>query len=105
MGLRGTLSADGDAEADCKSPSQKAGPCPDHPQRMSLLRRAAGIILTVMGWYLVLVVAFVLPYVLAHFDYTHMDVIGGLVVLSLDVAVVVALAVFLMRSGRRLRAK
>jgi hypothetical protein len=72
---------------------------------MSLLRRAAGITLTAMGWYLVLAVALILPYVLAHFDYTHWDVIGGLLVLSLYVAVVVALAVFFVRSGRRLRAK
>jgi len=35
---------------------------------MSLLRRAAGITLTVMGWWLVLAVAFVMPYVLAQFD-------------------------------------
>jgi hypothetical protein len=72
---------------------------------MSLLRRAAGITLAVMGWYLVLAVALILPYVLAHFDYTHWDVVGGLPVLSLYVAVVVALAVFSIRSGRRLRAK
>ena len=78
---------------------------PDNPPRMSLLRRAAGITLTVMGWYLVLAVALVLPVVLAHFDYTHWDVIGGLLVLSLYVAVVVALAVYLLRPGRRLRAK
>jgi hypothetical protein len=60
---------------------------------MSLLRRAAGNTLTVMGWYLVLAVALSLPYVLAHFDYTHWDVIGGLLVPSLDVAAVLALAV------------
>ena len=58
-----------------------------------------------MGWYIVFAVTLILPYVLAHFDYTHWDVIGGLLVLSLYVAVVVALAVFLIRSGRRLRAK
>ena len=46
-----------------------------------------------MGWYLVLAVALILPYVLAHFDYTHRDVIGGLLVPSLYVAVVLALAV------------
>ena len=60
---------------------------------MSLLRRAAGITLTVMGWYLVLAVALSLPYVVAHFDYTHWDVIDGLLVSSLYVAVVLALAV------------
>ena len=46
-----------------------------------------------MGWYLVLAVALSLPYVLAHFDCTHWDVIDGLLVSSLYVAVVLALAV------------
>jgi hypothetical protein len=40
-----------------------------------------------------LAVALSLPYVLAHFDYTHWDVISGLLVPSLYVAVVLALAV------------
>jgi hypothetical protein len=70
-----------------------------------LFSEAAGVTLTVMGWYIVLAVALILPYVLAHFDYTHLDVIGGLLVLSLYVGVVVTLAVLLMRFGRRLRAK
>lgn len=91
--------------ADCRSPSQGPVLGTDNPPGMSLPRRAAGIMLAVMGWYLVLAVALILPYVLAHFDYTHWDVVGGLLVLSLYVAVVVALAVFLIRSGRRLRAK
>jgi hypothetical protein len=90
---------------DYRSPSQEAGSDADDPPRMSLLRRAAGITLTVMGWWLVLVIAIVLPYVLAQFDYTHSDVIGGLLVLILYVGVVVALALLLMRYGRRLRAK
>lgn len=70
-----------------------------------LFSEAAGVTLTVMGWYIVLAVALILPYVLAHFDYTHLDVTGGLLVLSLYVGVVVTLAVLLMRFGRRLRAK
>ena len=72
---------------------------------MSLLRRAAGITLTAMGWWLVLAVVIVLASVLPRFDYTHWDVIGGLLVLTLYVVVVVALAVLLMRFGRRLRAR
>jgi hypothetical protein len=72
---------------------------------MSLLRRAAGITLTVMGWWLVLAIVIVLASVLPRFDYTHWDVIGGLPVLMLYVGVVMALAVLLMRYGRRLRAK
>jgi hypothetical protein len=91
--------------ADYRSPSQEPGSDADDPPRMSLLTRAAGITLTVMGWWLVLVIVIVLPYVLAQFDYTHSDVIGGLLVLILYVGVVVALALLLMRYGRRLRAK
>jgi hypothetical protein len=46
-----------------------------------------------MGWWLVLVIVIVLASVLPRFDHTHWDVIGGLLVLTLYVAVVVALAV------------
>jgi hypothetical protein len=60
---------------------------------MSLLRRTAGITLTAMGWWLVLAVVIVLASVLPRFDYAHWDVIGGLLVPSLDVAAVLALAV------------
>ena len=58
-----------------------------------------------MGWWLVLAIVIVLATVLPRFDYTHWDVIGGLLVLSLYVGVVMALAVLQMRYGRRLRAK
>ena len=58
-----------------------------------------------MGWYLVLAIAMILPWVLAHFDYTHLDVIGGLLVLTLYLAVVVGIVILLLRTGRRLRGK
>jgi hypothetical protein len=61
--------------------------------------------LTLMGWWLVLVVALFAPWWLAHFDYTHLNVIGGLLVLTLYVAVVVGIVIVLLRTGRRLRGK
>jgi hypothetical protein len=64
-----------------------------------------GWLLTLLGWWIVVGIAFVLPWVLAHFDYTHLNVLGGLLVLSLYVVIVVAIIILLLRSGRRLRAK
>ena len=46
-----------------------------------------------MGWWLVLAIVIVLATVLPRFDYTDWNVIGGLLVLSLYVGVVMALAV------------
>jgi hypothetical protein len=100
------LSADGDVESRLQeSVSGGQSWVPIIHQGCHFSEELRESLLTVMGWYLALVVALILPYVLAHFDYTHWDVIGGLLVLSLYVAVVVALAVLLVRSGRRLRAK
>ena len=61
--------------------------------------------LNLMGWWLVLVVVLFVPWWLAHFDYTHPSVFGGLLVLTLYLVVVAAIVILLLRSGRRLRGK
>ena len=61
--------------------------------------------LTLMGWWLVLVVVLFVPWWLAHFDYAHPSVFAGLLVLTLYLVVVAAIVILLLRSGRRLRGK
>jgi hypothetical protein len=62
--------------------------------------------LTLMGWWLVLMVSVALPMVLGHADYSHPSpFFGGLLVLTLYLVVVAAIVILLLRSGRRLRGK
>jgi hypothetical protein len=71
--------------------------------RSPLLRKAAGVVMSVAGWWLVAGTVIVAPFALAHFDFTEALAIGGILVLSLYVALVVGLAIVLIRRGRQLR--
>jgi hypothetical protein len=68
-------------------------------------KKAAGMILTVAGWYVAFVTAGLGLFVLVQFDFTSMSAIPGVFVLMLYVVVLVGLSILLMRWGRRLRAK
>lgn len=74
------------------------------PRRLAKsLKRLAGILLAVAGWWIIAGMVIVVPFALAHFDFTDEGALGGVLVLALYVAILAALAVALIRVGRRLR--
>jgi hypothetical protein len=68
-------------------------------------KKAAGLMLTVAGWYVGLATAVITPLALAQFDFSNRSAVLGVFVLLLYVVVLIGFSILLIRSGRRLRAK